>query len=114
MCKVEIGRVGYHPKGYYPYRCDRNVNSPLRNIFVSKDKEQSTREDVCNQFSEYFTEKMSQCTSEVFKAVSLLLRKARSGEFVGIYLQCHCYPIFKPCHCETIKNYIEEEMKCQK
>lgn len=115
MCKVEIGRVGWHPKGSFPYRCDRNVNSPLKNPFggkvASKTIGKVGREEACKLFSEYFKEQMTIPTSKVFKAVRLLLSKARSGNFESIYLQCHCYPIFKPCHCETIKQHIEQELQ---
>ena len=113
MCKIEIGRVGYYPRGYFPYRCDRNVHSPLRNCFKLDGKTQESREESCKLFSEHFSEKINQRTSEIYKSVTLLLWKARSGKYLGIYLQCHCYPLFKPCHCETIKKHLEEELKCQ-
>lgn len=108
MCKIEIGRVGWHPKGYFPYRCDRNVGSALKNPFGGKHVGKISREESCMRFSEYFSEQMSQRTSSVFKAVRFLLSKAKSRDYTGIYLQCHCYPMYKPCHCETIKEYLEK------
>lgn len=113
-CKVEIGRVGWSPKGSYPYRCDRNNNSPLKNPFggdvASKTIGKLSREDACKQFSAYFSKEMMNRKSLVFKAVRLLLSKARSGNYDQIYLQCHCYPNNKPCHCETIKAYLDDNI----
>lgn len=104
--RIIIGRVGYCPKGYIPYRCDRNTNSPLKNPFGGKNNPNNGREEACNQFSAYFSKEMINRTSALRIAVRRLLRRLQKGE--SICLQCHCLPL--RCHTETIKQYLDKEL----
>jgi hypothetical protein len=100
--EVIIGRVGYHPPNFTPVRCDRNINSALKNPFSS-----GTRDENCDQFQLYYHEQMGLVRSALRVAVSRIVKKLLLGE--NIYLQCHCTGIGR-CHTETIKADIERRI----
>jgi hypothetical protein len=103
---VEIGRVGYCKPNFTGFRCDRNVNSPLKNPFGGKNGTINEREGACNAFKLHFSIQMGNVSSNVFIATRRLLRQLKLGK--NILLQCHCVPL--QCHCETIKEYLDKEL----
>ena len=87
-------------------KCDRS--SPYGNPF-KMDGSLDSRETVCDSYHEYFHTFIK--TDPAFiKNINKLVEKAKTAEKAGmqLYLACWCAP--KRCHCETIKDYIENRI----
>lgn len=82
--------------------------SPLGNPFVLHDPSNSTERDkVCDQYAEYFKQKVAEHADHTFTGELVRIEDmARAGD---INLGCFCAP--RRCHCETIKTYIEQQLK---
>lgn len=98
---ITVGRVnGVVPKGALAIRADRK--SSLGNPFYMADE--SKRDDVCNKFEEWMKQQLLiNPKGEFCEALREVYRKSRGGH---VHLQCWCAP--KRCHCNSIKNFIDE------
>jgi len=65
---------------------------------------ESQRNKVCNDYEEYFNQKVKVEKNEpMLKQLRLIYSQALKGD---VNLGCFCAP--KRCHCDTIKKFIEE------
>ena len=91
----------YHEKA--DVYCGRG--SALGNPFKMEDKSDEQRNIVCEQYKTYFNQKVL-----VQRDQSMLRQLSKIYKFIqtngDVKLGCFCAP--KRCHCETIKQYIEE------
>lgn len=100
---VVIGKVSdYPPKGYTSVKVDRQT--VFGNPFPIT--EFTTRESSCNQYSKWFSDRVTEVGSPVNLEFMKLLNRLKSGE--NICLECWCTP--KRCHAETIKNWLEANL----
>ena len=105
---MAVGRisVGLVTKGtrYFDMRVDRA--SVLGNPFVMKNKTQAERDRVCNEYEEYFNIEVKKPGAFRDKVISIYTM-VKNG--CDINLQCWCAP--KRCHADTIKQFIEDNLK---
>jgi hypothetical protein len=71
----------------------------MGNPFIMRNE--SMRDEVCDAYEEYFYRRLYNCDT-----MKRIIRIAKKHD---VALGCWCYP--KRCHAETIKNFIEEELK---
>lgn len=89
------------PTQPYDVRVDRQ--SVLGNPFYMRDESQ--RDAVCEQYKEYFNNKIK--TSTAFMC-ELSVLQTLYKEHEKLRLFCWCSP--KKCHAETIRDYILEKV----
>lgn len=90
------------PRYLYQVKVDRS--SVLGNPFYMASE--SARDEVCDKYEKYFNEQIK--TNARFKLE--LDRLCTTYKVFGkLELYCWCAP--KRCHAETIKRYIESEVK---
>ncbi len=76
--------------------------SPVGNPFIMHNE--SERDKVCDKYEEYFQN--SKERDRFMNYLRIIYTKAKTQD---VALGCWCYP--KRCHAETIKNFIEENLK---
>lgn len=83
--------------------CDRT--SPVGN--PSKMNSNSTRDDVCEDYIDYFYHNLNPDLSPpgFLKYLDKILQAAKQRDII---LGCWCAP--RRCHCDTIKQYVEREL----
>lgn len=96
--KVTVVNKYKEPNHIY---CGRG--SAFGNPFVMDNESQ--RDTVCDQFKEYFDDALINNQYAIDK-VNELVERVRNGE--DINLGCFCAP--KRCHCDYIKQVIEERL----
>ncbi|QXN70452.1 putative toprim domain-containing protein [Bacillus phage vB_BspM_AgentSmith] len=79
--------------------------SVLGNPFAMKDMSDETRDEVCDQYEDYFYEQIENDPKFLATVESLIL-KAEKGKVI---LGCYCAP--KRCHGDTIKDYIDGHLQ---
>ena len=89
----------YEKQGYVVIRIDRHT--PVGNPFYMHDE--SERNKVCDQYQEYFNNKVTDKTDSAF--MQYLRDIYRTAQQTPVALACWCAP--KRCHGETIKTFIE-------
>lgn len=85
-------------------RCDRST--PLGNPCVMKDE--ADRDFVCDWYHQYFYHNLNPdiAPSGFLEQLDHLIQMAKREP---VMLGCWCAP--KRCHCDTIKGYIEQEVR---
>ena len=103
MGHISVGNIRTHKDdGSIAIRIDRR-HSVLGNIFyMSKESE---RDLVCDQYERYFNERIKHDCSMI-KEVCRIKELSKNND---ITLLCWCAP--KRCHGDTIKRYVEGEVK---
>ena len=74
--------------------------SALGNPFAMKGENE--RDKVCDLYQLWFKKQVSVQTPSVVRQLIEIVEAATKGI---VYLECYCAP--KRCHCETIRDYIE-------
>ena len=102
---IKVVKIREHINAIYIGRGSRsNQESPLHNPFKMNDYSDNERNRVCDEYKEYFYNKMTEGTDEIFiQAVQDIANKYIAGE--DVKLGCFCSPL--KCHGDTIKNWIE-------
>jgi hypothetical protein len=62
-----------------------------------------SRDYVCNQYEKFFKSKLND--EDFNNALQIIKNDLKHS---NVILGCFCYP--RRCHCDTIKNYIEEKI----
>ena len=89
--------------GSIPIRVDRKTD--LGNPYTMKNE--SMRDEVCDKYHKYFYKRLNDFKKDGFKSeLAFITAKARSSD---ITLLCWCYP--KRCHAETIRDFVNSELK---
>jgi hypothetical protein len=101
---VKIVNLRYHKSP--DFICDRT--SPLGNPFRMRDQSMQERNRVCDEYYDYFHTNLNPDLAPV-GFLEQLDQILRAATFSDISLGCWCVP--KRCHCQTIKNYIDAELK---
>lgn len=71
---------------------------------------ESQRNKVCDDYETYFNQKVKVEKCEpMLKQLRLIYSEAKKGD---VDLGCFCAP--RRCHCDTIKNFIEEQLELNK
>ena len=99
--KLTVGRKGIDKANALNIYIGRG--SALGNPFPMKGE--SERDKVCDQYAEYFYEKVKK-NGALKNEVIRIFRLLRSGNNVNI--QCFCAP--RRCHGDTIKQFIEQHL----
>lgn len=81
--------------------------SPVGNPFYMDTEKE--RDHVCNLYEDWFKKEMALKPTKLTEFVDNLVLLASMG---NINLGCFCAP--KRCHCDTIKQYIEEQLNVNK
>lgn len=80
--------------------------SALGNPSVMKDKSDSERNRVCDEYEQHFKKEVEVVKNEaMLKELRIIYVKAKNG---NVNLGCVCSP--KRCHCDTIKTFIDEHL----
>lgn len=88
------------------FKCDRT--SPLGNPFIIHDN--VTRKIACEKYQKYFNRFIENNHKKPFSSRKIYLDKIiATARVQDITLGCWCTP--KQCHCETIRQYVEEQIK---
>lgn len=93
----------YEKLGYEVIRIDRKT--PVGNPFYMRDESQ--RDSVCDAYEAYFHSKVTEKKDQQFLDYLRMIYKLALQKPVA--LACWCAP--KRCHGETIKKFIEAQMK---
>ena len=88
-----------------PYDVKVDRSSILGNPFVMRSEME--RDSVCDKYELYFKSKIKNKSESFMIEICNLLKTYE--EYGKLRLFCWCYP--KRCHAETIKRYIENEVK---
>lgn len=80
--------------------------TPVGNPFPMKDKSVAERNRVCDEYEDWFNKKMFEKHNKVTQFVNELVLLASVSD---LNLGCFCAP--KRCHCDTIKDYIDNRLK---
>ena len=83
------------------FKCSRG--SAVGNPFPMKNE--SMRDIVCDNYENWFKDQIVAQDPHFDMQMQMMVNAAREGD---IKLMCWCAP--KRCHCETIKEYIENEL----
>lgn len=104
--QITIKNLRYRkPTESYQVRVDRT--SVLGNPFFLTDKNsQSERNYICDCYDWYFRDKIKK-DEKIQKEIERL--KYIAIKYRKLELFCWCAPL--RCHAETIKNYLEEEVR---
>ena len=79
--------------------------SALGNPFPMK--HEGERDEVCDKYEVYFKEQVEGLKNEaMLSELRSIYKEAQKGD---VNLGCFCSP--KRCHCDTIKNFIENQNK---
>jgi hypothetical protein len=104
---IRIGNLknGFNPNAHQ-FKVDRTT--PLGNPFYMADE--SHRDEVCERYESWFQHLLQEHKEgkryQAFCQLRHLLEEARKGDIV---LMCWCAP--KRCHAETIKAWLETQLK---
>jgi len=98
-------RGGHDSDAVTHFYCDRR--SPVGNPFAMSHKQ--SRDDVCDQYEEYFHERMIGTSIRDHEFQEYVYDIQRAYVDGDVSLLCWCAPL--RCHTQTIKNYILEEAK---
>ncbi len=71
---------------------------------------ESMRDEVCDKYEVWFSNKVKAKDEAVMGMLSKLLKEAH--EIGSITLGCYCAP--KRCHADTIARYLEEQLETMK
>lgn len=88
------------------FRCDRV--SPLGNPFKLRDASEKERHRICNEYDRYFNENLNPdvAPGRFLEYLDQIIQAASKRD---ITIGCWCAP--RRCHCQTIKDYVEREVK---
>jgi len=86
-------------------RCDRQTIYGNPYPIDSK----HNRDSVCDSYSKYFYKKLKS-NNEFKKAVDDLILLGMKADEQGVHLNLSCWCAPERCHCETIKEYIENQI----
>lgn len=91
-----------NPKAKWEFRVDRM--SPVGNPFYMNDESQ--RDIVCDKYESYFQTQLENNTQFKMYLQTMLTALKQYGK---LNLYCWCAP--KRCHAETIKSWLENQIK---
>lgn len=96
------------------FRCYRPfaLANPYTHLKVDKTKaiyQVQTREEAVNAYRHYF-DIMYRSNLRFKRVVDLIYEKYKAGE--DVFLECYCAP--QPCHCDVIKEKLEQRLLKEK
>ncbi len=99
----EITLINLRHRPYVDFKCDRST--PLGNPFIMHSE--SERDQVCDKYHDWFYTNLNPDLSPVnfLDYLDEILQQVRKR---SVTLGCWCVP--KRCHCETIKEWLENEL----
>lgn len=103
-----------HQDSQNNYRCFRPhiLSNPYTHLPVEKTKaiyKVGSRDDAVMAYDHYF-DLMYRSNLKFKSAVDEIYSKYKSGE--DVFLECYCHPL--PCHCDVIKQKLEQRLLKEK
>lgn len=101
--EIKNMRISKPNNDLWDFRVDRA--SPVGNPFYMRDE--SERDTVCEKYETYFYEQLEKNNVKFIEYLQMMLRALKQYGKLNLY--CWCAP--KRCHAETIKRWLENQIK---